>query len=78
MNYKEAFELVRREFPGARISTEGFETDEVFVLPPDDFECEGLPPYLVWKKTGDVEKSFVMDRRFHEWRDILLQNPVSV
>lgn len=78
MNYKDAFELVRREFPGARISTQGYETEDVFVLPPDDFECEGLPPYLVWKESGQVEKSFVTDPRLREWGSVLLQNPVSI
>ena len=78
MNYKAAFELVRREFPGARISTQGYETDEFFLLPPDDPEYEGLTSYVVWKETRHVEKLSATDPRIYEWEPVFLQNPVSV
>ncbi|AZA09764.1 hypothetical protein [Corynebacterium pseudopelargi] len=78
MNYKAAFELVRREFLGARISTQGYETDEFFLLPPDDPEYEGLTSYVVWKETRHVEKLSATDPRIYDWEPVFLQNPVSV
>ncbi|GGG76411.1 hypothetical protein [Corynebacterium pelargi] len=78
MNYKEAYELVLREYPDARINTKGYEAPDFFVLPPEDPECEGFGPYFVWKNSESVDKSHPTDPRIDEWMPLFIDNPVSV
>ena len=54
--YSEAVASVRQQYPRAFISDSGSETDELFIVPPEDPENEGAPTYLVSKKDGSVSK----------------------
>lgn len=55
-SYKEAVASVRRHYPRAYISDSGSETNELFIVPPEDPESEGAPTYLVSKKDESISK----------------------
>ncbi|STC40470.1 hypothetical protein [Corynebacterium amycolatum] len=55
-SYFDAFNQVLREYPSAYISSSGYETDTMFVLPPGDPDSEGSPFYFVPKDGSKIFK----------------------
>lgn len=55
-SYFDAFNQVMAEFPSAYISSSGYETDTMFVLPPGDPDSEGSPFYFVPKDGSKIFK----------------------
>ena len=53
-SYREAFDCVMSELPSAHPADSGYETDSMFILPPEEPEEEGSPVYFGSKKDSGV------------------------